>query len=209
MCCKPRSTFCCIYCTFYTLMIIFFLSVIIFWIIISPSNVKFHITEASLTQFNLTNNNTLYYNLKVNITVRNPNNNIIVYYRRIKAIAWYKDNDFGWVSLTPFDQGHKNTTFLQVEFKGQSVIKLKAQQLGEYKEETSVGIYNDLAVDLDLRIRAKYGRFKSSRFNPPIVQCRRLKVPLISNGKTPTPFSVTKCKSGSFFVDRDANAGRA
>lgn len=87
------------------------------------------------------------------------------------------------------------------------MIKLKPRQLGEYKEETNVGVYNDLAVDLDLRIRAKYGRFKSSRFNPPIVQCRRLRVPLNSNGKSSPPFSVTKCKTGSFFVDRDAEAG--
>ncbi|TKY44817.1 YLS9 protein [Spatholobus suberectus] len=169
-----------------------------------PSSVKFHVTEASLTQFNLTSNNTLYYNFKVNITVRNPNNNIVVYYRRIRAIAWYKDNEFGWVSLTPFDQGHKNTTFLQAVFEGQSVIMLKPKQLGEYKEETSVGIYKDLAVDFDLRIRAKYGSFRSNRFNPPVDQCRRLRVPLISNGKSAPPYSVTKCSSGYFFADRDA-----
>ncbi|KAK7314666.1 hypothetical protein VNO77_33193 [Canavalia gladiata] len=101
------------------------------------------------------------------IAIRNPNKKSIVYYRGITTIAWYKDNDFGLVSLTPFDQGHKNTTFLRAVFKGKSVFKLEAKQL----EETSVRIYNDLAVDLDLRIRFKEGRFKSSRFNPPIVQC--------------------------------------
>nr|KYP61459.1 Putative syntaxin-24 [Cajanus cajan] len=184
----------------------FMLSMILFWIIISPSNVKFRVTDASLTQFNLTNNN-LYYNFKVNITVRNPNNNIIVYYRRITAIAWYKDNEFGWMSLTTFDQGHKNTTFLHAVFEGHSVLKLKAKQLGEYKEETSVGVYEDLAVDLDLRIRTKYGRFKSGRFNPPVVQCGSLRVPLISSGKIAPPFSVKKCSTGSFFVDRDAESG--
>ncbi|TKY44815.1 YLS9 protein [Spatholobus suberectus] len=165
--------------------------------IFSSSSVKFHVTDASLAQFNLTSNNTLYYNFKVNITARNPSSNTIVY-SRIKAIAWYKDNDFGSVSLTPFDQGHKNTTFLQAVFAGHSVIKLKPKQLGEYKEETSVGIYNDLAVDLDLTIRAKFGRFRRRRFNPPFVQCRRLRVPLISNGKTAPPFSVTKCETRSF-----------
>ena len=204
MCFRSRCSFCYIFFTIYTLMLMFILSIILFWIIISPSSVKFHVTDASLTQFNLTSNNTLYYNFKVNVTMRNPNNNIIVYYRRITAISWYKDNAFGWVSLTPFDQGHKNTTFLQAVFEGQRVIKLKSKQLGEYKDETSVGIYKDLAVDFDLRIRAKYAKFKSSRFNTPIVQCRRLRVPLISNGKSVPPFSVTRCKSASFFSDRDA-----
>ncbi|KAG5037313.1 hypothetical protein JHK86_018153 [Glycine max] len=101
---------------------------------------KFHVTDASLTQFNLRSNNTLDYNLKVSITVRNPNNNIIVYYGRITSIAWYKDNDFSWVSLTPFGQCRKNTTFLQAVFEGKSVIKHKSKELGEYKDETSVGI---------------------------------------------------------------------
>ncbi|KAK7271188.1 hypothetical protein RJT34_26875 [Clitoria ternatea] len=206
--CRPRCSFCCFCCIFstiYAFMFIFILALIIFWVAISPSSVKFHITNATLTQFNLiTTNNTLYYNLKVNITVRNPNNNIIVYYRGITAIAWYKDNDFASITLTPFDQGHKNTTFLEAKFEGHSVIKLKAKQLGEYKQETSVGIYNDLAVDFDLRIRAKYGKVKSSRFNPPIVQCGRLRVPLVSNGKSTPPFSVTKCSTGYFFSDRDA-----
>ncbi|XP_027357348.1 NDR1/HIN1-like protein 10 [Abrus precatorius] len=208
MSCKARCNFCCICCissTIYAIIFILVLFSIIFWIVISPSNVTFGVTEASLTQFNLTSNNTLYYNFKVNITVINPNNNVIVYYRGIKAIAWYKDNDFAWVNLTPFDQGHKNTSFLQAVFNGQSVIKLKDKQLGQYKEETNVGIYSDLAVDLDLRIRAKLGRFKSSRFNPPIVQCRRLRVPLISNGKSTPTFNVTQCSTGSFFVDRDAS----
>ncbi|KAK7380090.1 hypothetical protein VNO78_32490 [Psophocarpus tetragonolobus] len=208
MCCRLRgSLFLCIYCTICTLIFMLILSIIIFWIIISPSNIKFHVTDASLTQFNLTTDNTLYYNLRVNITVRNPNNNILVYYRKITAIAWYKDNAFGAVELAPFDQGHKNTTFLQAVFEGQNVIRLKGKQVAEYKEETSVGIYNDLALDLDLTIKAKYGRFKrTGSFNPAIVQCRRLGVPLISkyNCKTPPPFSASRCKTGASFVDRNA-----
>ncbi|KAG5037307.1 hypothetical protein JHK86_018147 [Glycine max] len=90
------------------------------------------------------------------------------------------------VSLTPFDQGYKNTTFLQAVFEGQSVIILKPKQLGEYKEETSVGIYNDSAVDLDLRIRAKFGRIKCRYFNP------RLSVPLALNEKKVTLCEVKK-----------------
>ncbi|MCI19257.1 protein YLS9-like, partial [Trifolium medium] len=180
---------------------------------ISPTSVKFHVTDATLSEFNLTNNNnTLYYNFKLNVTARNPNNNIIVYYRRITAIAWYKDNEIGYVSLTPFDQGHKNTTFLgPIEFKGNTRFKLGRKQLDEYFEETRLGVYNDLAVDFDVRIRAKFGGFKSGRFNPPVVQCRRLRVPLVSsngtNSSSTFSFSDRRCSSGSFFTDRDADAG--
>jgi hypothetical protein len=175
--------------------------------------VKFHVTDATLSEFNLTNNNTLYYNFKLNVTLRNPNNNIIVYYRRITAIAWYKDNDFSYLSLSPFDQGHKNTTFLgPIEFIGNTRFKLGRKQLDEYFEETRLGVYNDLAVDFDVRIRAKFGSFyKTGRFNPPVVQCRRLRVPLVSskgtNSSSTFSFSDRRCSSGSFFTDRNANAG--
>ena len=176
-------------------------TVILFMIAVwPPPSIKFHVTEAYLTQFNLTNNNTLHYNFKVNITARNPNNNIIVYYRRITAIAWYKDREFASVSLAPFDQGHKNTSLLQpAVFEGQSVISLKPHHIAEYNMETSVGIYNDLAVDLDLQVRFMQRRIMRRRYYPPIVQCRRLRVPLISNGKSAATFNVTKCRTGNFY----------
>jgi len=46
-----------------------------------PFHVEFDITNASLMQFKLTNNNTLYYNFKVNITAKNSRK--IIYYRRL------------------------------------------------------------------------------------------------------------------------------
>ncbi|OIW20150.1 hypothetical protein TanjilG_02130 [Lupinus angustifolius] len=148
----------------------------------------------------------MYFNFQVNITARNPNKNTIVYYRKITAIAWYKDNAFAYVSLTPFDQGKKNTSFLQTAmFEGSSLIKLKPRQLAEYYTETRLSVYNDLAVDLDIIVRYKYWGIKSIRFNPPIVQCRRLRVPLISNGTSIVSFNYTKCSNGYFFVDGNAD----
>ncbi|TKY44824.1 YLS9 protein [Spatholobus suberectus] len=130
MSCKPRCSMGCFFWTTSILFFMIFLAYSIFRIITDPSSVKFYVTEASLVQFNLTSDNTLYYNFSVNITVTNPHKNVIVYYRQITAIAWYKDNDFARVSLAPFDQGHRNTTFLQAVFEGQSVIRLKPKQLG-------------------------------------------------------------------------------
>ncbi|CAJ1952110.1 unnamed protein product [Sphenostylis stenocarpa] len=154
MCMCYRASCCCICSTISIIVIFFILPLIIVPIITAPKSVKFRVTDVFLTQFNLTRNNTLYYNFKVNVTVTNPNNKVTVYYRKITAIAWYKDNAFVLVSLTPFDQVHKNTTFLQAVFVGQRVIKLKSKQLGEYEEETSVGIHRDLAVDFELIVRA-------------------------------------------------------
>ncbi|KAK7291363.1 hypothetical protein RIF29_06438 [Crotalaria pallida] len=167
--------------------------IILFFILFSatPSNVKFHVIEASLTQFNLTNNNTLYYKFKVNVNGRNPNKKVIVYHRSIKAIAWYKDNDFAFVDLAPFIQGHNNTSFPQTAVcEGSSIIKLKPRNIVEYYTDTRAGIYNDLAIDLDMSVRYKYWGIKSSDFNPPIVQCG-FRVPLSSNGKSASSFNVS------------------
>ncbi|XP_020220435.1 NDR1/HIN1-like protein 2 [Cajanus cajan] len=152
----------------------------IIWIITDPSNIKFYVTHASFTQFNLTTNNTLYYNLKVNITVRSPNKHTIVHYKEIKAKAWYKDNGFGKVNLTPFDQGHNNTTFPKVVFEGHNVIRLKPKQLGEYKEETSARVYDDLAVGLDLTITTKIVGIDSTNWKPILLltSCTSLKIVL-------------------------------
>ncbi|CAK8544589.1 unnamed protein product [Lathyrus sativus] len=194
---------------FTTIFVLSFSSCAIFLLVITfgPSNIKFHVTEASLTKFKLSGNDTLDYKLEANITSRNPNKNVEVHYMRTTAIAWYKDNEFARVDLSSFDQGHKSTTFLNVGFEGKSVIRLKPKQLFEFNEETRVGIYNDLAIDLDFSITYKFGIHKSWPFEPPIVRCRRLSVPLISNGNSSSAppfqhFKISRCRTGAFFVNR-------
>ncbi|XP_058742525.1 NDR1/HIN1-like protein 2 [Vicia villosa] len=191
--------------TFVILVAVSFFASMTFLLVITfvPSNVKFHITQASLTKFNLTSNNKLDYKLEANITSRNPNKNVEIYYMTITAIARYKDNEFARMNLSSFDQGHKNTSFLHVVFQGKGLIKLKPKQLFEYNEETRVGIYNDLAVDLDLLIRYKFRTHTTWPYNPPMVKCRRLSLSLISNDNSTSPssFHVTRCKTGCFFVN--------
>jgi len=169
-----------------------------------PSDLKFHVTEASLTKFNLTGNSTLSYKLQAKIASRNPNKKVIVRYRVITANARYKSTKFASLNLTSFDQGHKNTTFINLQFEGKSVINLKPKQLGEYNEETRLGIYHHLAIDLDFTIKYKFGIHKTSRFNPPIVHCSPLSLSLTSNGNSSSPpsFHVTKCDHGFFFTKR-------
>jgi hypothetical protein len=103
--------------------------------------------------------------------------------------------------LTSFNQGHKNTTFINLEFEGKSVIKLNRKQLGEYNEETRLGIYHHLAINLDFTITDKFGFYKSGRFHPPTVHCSPLSLFLTSNGNSSSPpsFNVTKCRTGFFF----------
>jgi len=192
-----------VYLTVILILFLSFASWFIYFAVIryGPTNLKFHVTEASLTKFNLTGNNTLSYKLQAKIASRNPNKKLIVHYRVITANARYKTTKFASLNLTSFDQGHKNTTFINLQFEGKSVINLNPKQLSEYNEETRLGIYHQLAIDLDFTIKYKFGVHKSGTFNPPIVHCSPLSLSLTSNGNSSSPpsFHVKKCDSGFFF----------
>ncbi|XWS56058.1 hypothetical protein CRYUN_Cryun09bG0054200 [Craigia yunnanensis] len=167
------------------------LAVLIFWLIFRPNRVKFHVTDVSLTEFNLTTNNTLHYNLAVNMTVRNPNKRIGIHYDRIEARAYYEDQRFATQTLTPFYQGHKNTSFLNPVFIGQPFVSLGADETSKFNEEMTSGIYS-IDVKLYLRIRFKVGRVRTGKFKPKI-SCD-LKVPLKSaNGNLAGSVETTRC----------------
>jgi len=125
-----------------------------FWLIIHPNAVKFNVTDASLTQFNFTNNNTLNYNLALNITIRNPNRIVEIYYDNIETVAFYKDVRFASQTLGTFFQHRKNTSFFSTVFTGQQVIPLSSDQILEFNKEKKDGVYGiDLKVSLNLRFK--------------------------------------------------------
>ncbi|KAH9674385.1 NDR1/HIN1-like protein 10 [Citrus sinensis] len=167
------------------------LAALIVWLIFRPINkVKFHVTDASLTEFNLTSNNNLNYKLALNITIRNPNKKIGVHYDRIEARVYYDDKRLTSVPLTPFYQGHKNTSYLNPVFEGQQILLGGA--LRDYNKENNAGVFS-IDVKLKLKVRFKLGKIKTPKFKPTI-ECD-LKVPLnSSNGRfAGRRFETTKC----------------
>ncbi|CAL9026318.1 unnamed protein product [Prunus brigantina] len=174
-----------------TAVVIVGLAFFIFWLIVRPNRIKFHVTDAHLTQFNFSNDNTLHYNLALNVTIRNPNKKIGVYYDRIEARAIYEDQRFStFTSTTPFYQGHKTTNVVNPVFQGQQVIP-DTKVLSKYNEQKSSGVY-DIDVKLYLRVRFKFGLIKTGKFKPRI-KCE-LKVPLTQNGSSSGgTFETTKC----------------
>ncbi|KAK1561954.1 hypothetical protein Q3G72_003776 [Acer saccharum] len=174
-----------------TIVVILGLAALIFWLIFRPINeIKFHANNVSLTQFNLTDNKNLNYRLALDITIRNPNKKIGVYYDRIEAGAYYEDQRLKSVSITPFYQGHKNTTVLNVMFEGQQ--PLFGEGIQDFTQEKTSGIYS-VDVKLYLRIRFKLGKVKSPRLKPRI-DCE-LKVPVNSSngGGASGAADTTKC----------------
>lgn len=183
--------FSCIFKIILSIIITVGLAIFIFWLIFRPNRVNFHVTEARLTTFNLTADNQLHHNLALNISVRNPNKKIGVYYDRIEARAFFEGQRFSSVQLGKFYQGHKNTSLLSPAFEGQNLIVLGAEERSEFNEQKVGGFY-DIDVKLYLRIRFKVGVVKTWRMKPRI-KCE-LKVPLSAvNGPITTGFQRTKC----------------
>lgn len=171
-----------------TVVVIVGIAALVFWLIVRPNKVKFHVTEATLTQFNYTNNK-LYYDLALNFTIRNPNKRLGIYFDTVEARALYEDARFDTENITPFYMGHKTTHEASTEFKGENLIALTSDQTSEYNKETTSGVYN-IDVKLYLRIRFKLGVFKTGKFKPKI-NCD-LKVPL-NNGTSSGQFETTQC----------------
>jgi hypothetical protein len=190
--CLCGCIFNCVFKILFSVLLTAGLILFLLWLAFRPTRVKFHVTDAALTQFNLNTTNatgsTLYYNLDLNLTIRNPNKHIGIYYDRIEARAFYGGQRFDVNTLTPFYQGKKNTTELNVVFQGQHIV---VNDVSMYDSEKGSGIYS-IDVKLYLRVRFKLRAVKTPRFKPKI-ECD-LKVPLDSNGKASSgTFQTTKC----------------
>ncbi|KAE8099243.1 hypothetical protein FH972_017240 [Carpinus fangiana] len=176
-------------------------SVFVVLLVFTPKSLKIHVTHAFLAQFNLTTNNTLYYNLALKISIENPNKRIGLYYDNIQANdyygtinsdGYYAYHKFGTVSVTPFYQGYKNTSVLSPVFHGHELLSLETSELSNFSSEKSHGVYS-IDVDLNLTIRAMVGRWIKIGHFEPVIMCG-LMVPLSSNGKSAASFSTTECE---------------
>nr|CAA68848.1 hin1 [Nicotiana tabacum] len=176
----------------FTLLIILGVIALVLWLVLRPNKVKFYVTDATLTQFDLsTTNNTIFYDLALNMTIRNPNKRIGIYYDSIEARALYQGERFDSTNLEPFYQGHKNTSSLRPVFKGQSLVLLGDREKSNYNNEKNLGVY-EMEVKLYMRIRLKVGWIKTHKIKPKI-ECD-FKVPLGSNGRSSSAnFEETRC----------------
>ncbi|KAF3442732.1 hypothetical protein FNV43_RR16649 [Rhamnella rubrinervis] len=190
----PRGRGCCrcllsLFCTiFIAIVVLAGIAALVFWIVVRPTPMKVHVTDAKLTQFNLTDS-TLHYNLALNFTIRNPNRKLGIYQDRIEGRAYYEDARFDSEVLHDLGLLKKKTTNeLSMVFKGQQMVLLDAEEIAEFNQQKTAGVF-DIDVKFYLRIRWRLGDFITGDFKPK-VKCD-LNVPLTTiNGGT---FQRTKC----------------
>ncbi|KAI3838528.1 hypothetical protein MKX03_016230 [Papaver bracteatum] len=171
ICCIPK----CIAKLILSFLIGLGLIALVIWFILRPNPVQFRIDDASLTQFNVTDNNILHYNLALALNLRNPNKKVGFHYDQIEVRAFYDGQRFDSVMLTPFYQGHKNTTILHPVFEGQ---RLLPSVQGAYNKDKTDGKFK-LKVKLYLKMRFKVG-FINISAGKPRAKCA-FEVPVGSN----------------------------
>ncbi|QCE05149.1 NDR1/HIN1-like protein 10 [Vigna unguiculata] len=172
------------------------LVILVLYIIITPRSFRFHITDASLTQFDYTaNSTTLRYNLVLNITASNPNKKLKIYYDVVQANALYGGVRFSTTDVNmPWNsylQDKKATNLFSAVFSGQRVMVFDRNQVSEFHEDSKDGVF-PIDIKIKFRIRFRLGDYQLGNSHPRGM-CE-LKVPLTSKGETVAPFKATKCR---------------
>ncbi|XP_039118475.1 NDR1/HIN1-like protein 10 [Dioscorea cayenensis subsp. rotundata] len=192
---KPYTLLCTAFKIFTLVLITIGIIVLCLWLIYQPQTLKIHVQSANLTLFNLSASNlTLYYNLSVNLTVRNPNQKYNLYFKRIEADALYNGPRFDFLLLPLYKQGRKNTTTLVFRFQGQNLVNGDTVRSTFDREKGEGWFYIDLKMYL--KVRLKMLIVQSVEYRPDVSCSLRLPAPGNSTSAA-AGFAVTECNVDS------------
>lgn len=173
----PKRRNCCVRCLCWTLGLIFFILVIlgilaaVIFFVFRPKIPKYSVDSMRVSQFSLNNDNSLYATFNLNITTRNPNKKIGIYYEGGSHLkVSYLGTMLGEGRLPKFYQGHRNTTVLDVQLTGQTDNASGLLSALQAQQQTG-------NIPLNLRakvpVRIKLGKLKLMKWKF-IVKCNLL-----------------------------------
>lgn len=134
------------------------IAILITWLALRPQRPKFHVENVTVSQLKVINNE-LNATMQFNMSARNPNKKMGIYYDLIGVGASYRHQKIGWNRLPGFYQGHKNTTVITFPLSAQSLFlttDLSSHLLGD-RATGSV----DMTVRLDAIVRFKVGSWRT------------------------------------------------
>lgn len=145
------------------------IAVVIFvtWLAVRPHKPKFDLESGTVSYIAIANG-TINTVMKFNISSRNSNERVGIFYDSVEALVIYDYVKIANASVPKFFQNPKNTTLLSPSVKGQSV-HLAKDTAATLKSESLTG---QLAVELKLiaRIRFRVARW-TSRHSKMRVSC--------------------------------------
>ncbi|KAL6959723.1 hypothetical protein U1Q18_039877 [Sarracenia purpurea var. burkii] len=160
---KTRSCWCKCLCWTISLLLIQILVVgiiaAIVYFVFQPKIPKYSLDSLRITNFTLNNDNSLYATFNVNITIRNPNKKIGIYYENGSQLSvWYTGTQLSEGSLPKFYQGHRNTTVLDVALTGQTQNATGLLQTLRSQQEMTGAV--PLRMNGKVPVRLKLGSLK-------------------------------------------------
>ncbi|KAL8532239.1 hypothetical protein ACS0TY_008734 [Phlomoides rotata] len=170
-----RKRSCFVRCLCWTLALIFIFILIIailaavVYFVFQPKVPKYSVDAMRIIQFTPGNDNTLSATFNVNITARNPNKKIGIYYEGGSHLSvWYTGTKLCEGSLPKFYQGHRNTTALSLVLAGQTRDASGLLQSLQAQQQTG-------NIPLNLRakvpVRIKLGKLKLMKWKF-LVKCK-------------------------------------
>ncbi|KAK7300594.1 hypothetical protein RJT34_11442 [Clitoria ternatea] len=160
---KRRSCCCRFFCWLISILLILIIAigitVGILFLVFRPKLPKYSVDELRVTQFDLSDNNSLSVTFNLTITARNPNKRIGIDYRGGSHIsAWYMDTKLCEGSLPKFYQGHRNITVLSLPLTGQTHDATGLQNALQQQLQQTGNVPLNLKVKQPVRI--KLGKLK-------------------------------------------------
>lgn len=161
---------CCTLCLLLTLVIVIGVLAAIVYFGFDPKLPKYSIDGMTITQFNFNNNdNSLSAQFNVNITARNPNTKIGIYYEGgSKLTVIYMGAVLCEGSWPKFYQDQKNTTILTIPLTGQTEDATGLLSSLQAQQQTGTV---PLVLKAKVPVRIKLGKLKLPKWKP-LVRCR-------------------------------------
>ncbi|KAK1434210.1 hypothetical protein QVD17_11129 [Tagetes erecta] len=184
---------CCLWITFIIVILIVIAAVAggVMYVLYRPHRPTFTVSNLHISQFNLTSSNKLNTNFNFTITARNPNKKIVFYYDPVSVTFNSNGIDVGDGTIAAFTMNKKNTTALKAVV---STIGKSVDDNSELKSDLKNKKSLELKIELDTKVKAKIGSFKTKKL-PIRVKCDGIKA-VAPTGKTATTATTSgaKCK---------------
>ncbi|XP_020111362.1 NDR1/HIN1-like protein 3 [Ananas comosus] len=164
-----------------------------FWLIFRPRRIGASVDSASLTEFALSPSGALLFNLTADLSLRNPNSRIGVYYDRLDAAAFYSGALLGPADspFPEFYQHPKTTTAVSAVFKGRTA-GVGAGVSDAFGREKGEGAFR-VEITVHAKLRYKVWFAKVHGFKPKVDCVVKLLPPPPTAVSSAAAFAPTKC----------------
>ncbi|CAN8301035.1 unnamed protein product [Cochlearia groenlandica] len=174
---RRRCLVCYVFLVILTLIFILATGFLITWLVNKPKKLHYTIQNASVQNFNLTDNNDNHMSATFKFTIQsqNPNHKISVYYDSVEIFVKFNDQTLAFDTVEPFHQPGKSVTKIDETLSVQNVAVSKSN-VKDLRGQSLLGKI-EVKVYVKARVRFKVGIWKSSQRTARI-DCSHVKVSL-------------------------------